>query len=375
MNSTIKKRDGRLDALKGIAISLVVLGHILQAGYVGYENTVLFRVIWSLQMPLFMVVSGYLAGGAALRRIARRAQTYLIPFASCFLIKMLVFAHRLDVVRWVKELPFHLENSLWYLFVLFVLSTFHILARHFTDSVRKKYAKANDYLLYTLFFGLFLLVEVVLAVLVSPSFLGAKLVLYYAVFFWLGQMWQLVGRTLAGASDRARARVQALLNGAAIPIGLVYLWFVTHTDIYALGDGVTDVLLRLLISALGVFLVIKTVYAVYSDSSRLFGFCSRIGRFTLEIYYLHYLCIFHALRFLVPAGEKITAPVFSVEGLIALVVYYFVLLGLSYLLSALIDSSPYLAFLVFGKSLPASARAAAHPLPDSPTSESEKPVS
>ena len=58
-----KKRDRRLDCIKGIAISLVVIGHILQFCYSDYSSLFVFNIIWTLQIPLFMVVSGYFAGG------------------------------------------------------------------------------------------------------------------------------------------------------------------------------------------------------------------------------------------------------------------------------------------------------------------------
>ena len=61
-----KDRDGRLDCIKGISISLVLIGHILQYGYENYSSTFLFNIIWTLQIPLFVIVSGYFAGGALL---------------------------------------------------------------------------------------------------------------------------------------------------------------------------------------------------------------------------------------------------------------------------------------------------------------------
>lgn len=58
-----KERDGRLDCIKGIAISLVIIGHILQICYEDYSSTFLYNIIWTLQIPLFVIVSGYFAGG------------------------------------------------------------------------------------------------------------------------------------------------------------------------------------------------------------------------------------------------------------------------------------------------------------------------
>lgn len=61
------KRNNFLDFIKGIAIILVVLGHSIQYGNgayyfrnsLFYEN-VLFKVIYSFHMPVFMMISGYL---------------------------------------------------------------------------------------------------------------------------------------------------------------------------------------------------------------------------------------------------------------------------------------------------------------------------
>lgn len=52
-------RDIRFDTLKGLTTLIVVLGHVLQYCIKGYEDSLAFNVIWSLQIPLFMVVSGY----------------------------------------------------------------------------------------------------------------------------------------------------------------------------------------------------------------------------------------------------------------------------------------------------------------------------
>ena len=68
METTIEtKRDGRLDCIKGIAISLVVIGHILQYCYEDYSSAFLFNIIWTLQIPLFATVSGFFAGGGVLQ--------------------------------------------------------------------------------------------------------------------------------------------------------------------------------------------------------------------------------------------------------------------------------------------------------------------
>ena len=38
---------------------LVVLGHIMTGCTVGAEESFLFNIVWSLQMPMFILISGY----------------------------------------------------------------------------------------------------------------------------------------------------------------------------------------------------------------------------------------------------------------------------------------------------------------------------
>lgn len=60
-----KKRDPFIDSLKGAAIILVVMGHVVGAILVEDQVTqnVLFRICYSFHMPLFMTISGFLTGG------------------------------------------------------------------------------------------------------------------------------------------------------------------------------------------------------------------------------------------------------------------------------------------------------------------------
>ena len=54
------KRDVVIDVLKGIAVLAVLLGHAIQRGLVvDYYDNIMFKVIYSFHMPLFMLLSGY----------------------------------------------------------------------------------------------------------------------------------------------------------------------------------------------------------------------------------------------------------------------------------------------------------------------------
>ena len=60
-------RSKLIDNLKGIGITLVVIGHCIQygSGNIFLQNNlfytnILFRFIYSFHMPFFMLISGYL---------------------------------------------------------------------------------------------------------------------------------------------------------------------------------------------------------------------------------------------------------------------------------------------------------------------------
>ena len=57
-------RNEKLDIIRGIAAFLVISGHTMQV-YDGYTDNPLYNFITSIQMPLFMMVSGYAIGYSA----------------------------------------------------------------------------------------------------------------------------------------------------------------------------------------------------------------------------------------------------------------------------------------------------------------------
>lgn len=90
----VKKRDIRLDILKGIAILFVVIGHVINQKYdtVNYNTNWVFKFAYSFHMPLFFFVSGYLCGfkkpeSFNIQYIKNRSIRILIPYliwTTCF---------------------------------------------------------------------------------------------------------------------------------------------------------------------------------------------------------------------------------------------------------------------------------------------------
>ena len=88
-----KARNTSLDAIKGFTIILVMLGHVLVLNKV--NDPILYDWIKAVQMPLFMIVSGYLCGragkveasfGSYAGMLKKRAIGYLLPFFAWTLV-------------------------------------------------------------------------------------------------------------------------------------------------------------------------------------------------------------------------------------------------------------------------------------------------
>lgn len=57
----MNQRDVTIDIVKGMAILFVVIGHLLQYNTADGSHGVCFNWIYSFHMPLFMLLSGYVA--------------------------------------------------------------------------------------------------------------------------------------------------------------------------------------------------------------------------------------------------------------------------------------------------------------------------
>lgn len=124
-----KSRNSTVDMLRGMAILMVVLGHTMTGCVTGAEETLLFNIIWSLQMPLFFLISGYVTKYSRTpqnihelrKHIGKRTRAYLLPWAVwSFLIRGLLFGERMFFD--LKYLLWHMDSGYWFLFSLWTIT-------------------------------------------------------------------------------------------------------------------------------------------------------------------------------------------------------------------------------------------------------------
>lgn len=128
----IRERLKSIDCLKGIAILSVILGHSIQflkTGDAAYHDR-LFNYIYSFHMPLFMFISGFVSFKiyVSWNDIKKRAYQLLPPFIFCPILASLIFNGKIEVDS-LFNLLIRPEGGLWFLYILFIISSFITVER------------------------------------------------------------------------------------------------------------------------------------------------------------------------------------------------------------------------------------------------------
>ena len=123
-----KPYNAYLDVLKGFAILLVVLGHSIQSFASGgqYDSNILFRIIYSFHMPLFMFLSGA-AAAYSLRPmngvfLKRKFSMLVVPFMAWYVLGYFLTGsyHQTHFATYIHAAIVSPDHGLWFLWVLFL---------------------------------------------------------------------------------------------------------------------------------------------------------------------------------------------------------------------------------------------------------------
>ena len=172
-------------------IVLVVLGHIFEYSVSGWNHNILENLIWAVQMPGFMLLSGYFSfrdvknGEKLFVGYRKSVKRYLLPFLTWFvLISVLLLGnYEHNVLNGLSSLAWRVDGGLWFIWVVFVLSLIMGLCNLIRGKVNgfvKQLAPVA--MMVGGCYGILLVV----ASLTSVNFLGIKFILYYDLFYGLG---------------------------------------------------------------------------------------------------------------------------------------------------------------------------------------------
>lgn len=178
-----------VDALKGFAISCVVLGHVLLRNAADPSDNAIYLVLTAFEMPLFMFLSGYILPGKVRGSrplwVWRRAVRLMVPFvawhAIFYLTNRIPSLAAQDPVALAEGLLRYLVHTvgsptagLWYLPALLICSAALALLYPLAE---------KPLLVLALGWGLFLGLEWVYRALgMGPDFGLIKTVTYWPLF-------------------------------------------------------------------------------------------------------------------------------------------------------------------------------------------------
>lgn len=327
MRWTMKERNESLDCLKGIAILLVMAGHVQVHNHM--TDPYLYDIIKSLQMPLFFLISGYLAGAGTKiqdfrqyqNRMKKRAVSYLLPFFS-----WLILQHITYVPRAFRTVFFQLDYGLWFLMTLFLFTWMSCTAQLIHAKTKKEWC---FWLAFLGSSGLVLFAYLANVTFLSPSILIIYLPYYISAYF-CGMHPEFLKKWIPDVIQRT----------AACAGGVLFLLMAARLDLVTV-TGIIMLGIQTIASFLGCLALIRLVldWKPCRIKSRL----ACLGQYTLEIYVLHYqfATILNpdqvSYAFYSPSGLLYSAAAFAAMSLITAALIY------------IIRRVPVLSFLLFGK--------------------------
>ncbi|MBU3583489.1 acyltransferase family protein [Polynucleobacter sp. 15G-AUS-farblos] len=128
-------RDVFLDIAKGMAIILVVLGHVIQGSSANFDDLLGFKMIYSFHMPLFIFLSGAVAAIAfdpmlvnaglehtfkdAYARVKKALIRLILPFIAWCVLNQLIYNQAESVINALVLAFRRPDTALWFLLAIF----------------------------------------------------------------------------------------------------------------------------------------------------------------------------------------------------------------------------------------------------------------
>lgn len=166
------------DALRGVLIILVVLGHSLQFG--DFENRLSWNIIYSIHMAAFFVVSGYVGYKESYKysSLKQKAQQLLLPFVSWTLLSLFINGFSWARLYNVLLKP---DTSYWFIYVLFLIITLFVVIQNIFPKKCCKSVEHKDIALLVAIIGL-----IVVMVVTEFRLMGFQFFSLYFGFYVLG---------------------------------------------------------------------------------------------------------------------------------------------------------------------------------------------
>lgn len=279
------ERLGYIDSLKGLAMTLVVAGHIIVFCGLGYDNIYVDNIVM-INMPLFLFLNGFVVRewpvNGLYQYLAKKFYQIIIPFLSWGCI-ITLYRHS----SYTNFLFDFWKFGYWYLLVLFEFYLIYgglSLAYQVVNKIIKNENLKNINMIFLMIFGYFV-IRVCVRFLPSDilSLTSYFQILEYYPFFFLGVL--VKAFSLQSAFERNSSTVMTIL---LISTPLAYFAWAETDNRYAL----------LSLRVLGIFLLLMLGILFYHNNKNTerFKLFRTIGKHSLAIYMIQFY-LFGVLNF------------------------------------------------------------------------------
>lgn len=352
-----KQRQHYMDLIKGIAIFMVVMGHVLTICIRDIDAATLFKIIGEVHMPLFFFISGWFtykkAPDGHLRRpdLRRRAIQLIVPMVIVSSLWVLYLpysglrspmAHGFDGL-WLSEY----KNGYWFTLVLFVIMALYALLAPMILRLRRPIAAVAVTLIISLW--LYAVIDNYLPKRYI-DITSALLIAQYLPIFIIGAIARQHQDTFIRLTANPRAVTIALTAGVALFFIIAWPWR------YPILEGIpfivpaAKMLFHIALAIVALNIAIPWSDKAYSPErthpGRLALIWEYLGHKSLAIYLLHYFFLFPMTFLQDPARDMALSIVpLSVIASAAAAAIVALTLAAEYLLSR----SPLAARLLCGE--------------------------
>ena len=262
-----QNRNQFVDIMRGIAMLLVVLGHTITGCTIGSQKTFLFNVIWSLQMPLFILISGYVTKysheikdiSSLWLYIKRRTIAYVLPWIVwSFIVRGIVFKQS-DFFN-IKYIFWHMDAGYWFLATIWTISMIFGISSFVSSRFIESSALMKQGILLATYLACMALLGII-AILEGLSFFAIKLTLYYLPFYYIGYLYGQYNDKLL-----CNERNKKISDGIIAVAFIIWIFVIVNYSLYGMSDRGIDVLLRAITSLSGCIAVCGLCYGIFQKN-------------------------------------------------------------------------------------------------------------
>lgn len=295
------KRIGYFDVLKGIAIYMVVMGHVLTYGITGSEPSVTFRLIGSIHMPLFFFISGYFTvketeRGFASVSLTRRFIQLIVPMVAVSTLWIYYYPHsglQKHLVCTFPALWSNLwKNGYWFTPVLFAIILLYQLTLPAASAIRKKLPQSGSlpFTAFAAMAALLIAADYLMPGKISNTLSFKFIASYFPVFVFGG--WARCNNREFNrfATSDLGFTGSVIVLGATLAVMAYPEFFPFKRTVYVALPA--RMLLHASLATVATGLCLSYEERTGGSHGRLYGFWSLLGRKSLQIYLLHYFFLF-----------------------------------------------------------------------------------